>query len=117
MRGRDRRAGTRTMGAAPLRDIPAMRVDRFSGPPGGAREGDPLSPKLFLPLAAALLAPGLTPTAAPAQAPGDSSVVAPVLLAGYPEGIATRGNRVYVSGPAFFGLPLGSAYVQSYDIR
>ena len=61
-------------------------------------------------LAAALLALSLTPTAILAQSLGDSKVVAPVPLPGYPEGIATRGNRFYVSGPAAFGQPLGSAY-------
>ena len=44
-------------------------------------------------------------------------MVAPVSLPGFPEGIATRGNRFYVSGPAAFGLPLGSAFVHAYDIR
>lgn len=68
-------------------------------------------------LAAALLAPVLTPTLALAQALGDSKVIAPVPLTGFPEGIATKGNRFYVSGPAAFGLPLGSAFVQAYDIR
>jgi sugar lactone lactonase YvrE len=48
---------------------------------------------------------------------GDSKVVAPVPLPGFPEGIATRGNRFYVSGPAAFGLPLGSAFVHAYDLR
>ncbi len=73
--------------------------------------------RLFLPLAAALLALSQTPTPAPAQALGDSKVIAPVPFPGFPEGIATRGNRFYVSGPAAFGLPLGSAFVAAYDIR
>ena len=73
--------------------------------------------KLFLSLAAALLALSLTPTPAPAQALGDSKVIAAVPLPGFPEGIVTRGNRFYVSGPAAFGLPLGSAFVHAYDIR
>ncbi len=68
-------------------------------------------------LVAVLLTLGLTPASAPAQMLGDSTVIAPVPLAGFPEGIATRGNRVYVSGPAAFGMPLGSAYVAAYDIR
>jgi sugar lactone lactonase YvrE len=68
-------------------------------------------------LAAALVALGLTPTSASAQALGDSLVVASVPLPGYPEGIATRGNRFYVSGPAAFGQPVGSAVVTAYDIR
>ncbi len=68
-------------------------------------------------LAAALLALSLTPTSAPAQALGASTVIAPVPLPGFPEGIATRGNHFYVSGPAAFGLPLGSAFVYAYDIQ
>jgi sugar lactone lactonase YvrE len=73
--------------------------------------------KLPLYLAAALLALTLTPVCALAQALGDSKVVAPVASPGYPEGIAVRGNRFYVSGPASFGLPLGSAYVNAYDLK
>lgn len=72
---------------------------------------------LALYLAAALLALSLAPTAILAQALGDSKVVATVPSPGYPEGIATRGNRFYVSGPATFGQPLGSAYVYAYDIK
>ena len=66
---------------------------------------------------AALLALIFTPTAILAQSLGDSSVVTPIAAPGYPEGIATRGNRFYVSGPAAFGQPLGSAYVRAYDIK
>jgi sugar lactone lactonase YvrE len=73
--------------------------------------------RLLLSLAAAVLALNLTSTPAPAQTLGDSKVVASVPFPGLPEGIATRGNRFYVSGPAAFGLPLGSAYVNAYDIR
>jgi Tol biopolymer transport system component/sugar lactone lactonase YvrE len=58
--------------------------------------------------------PHLNPT--PARALGDSQVIAQVPLPGFPEGIATRGNRFYVSGPADPG-PLGSAFVHAYDIR
>ena len=76
-----------------------------------------MSIKQFLSLAAALLALGLTPTPTPAQVLGASKVIAPVPLPGFPEGIATRGNRFYVSGPAAFGQPLGSAFVYAYDIR
>ncbi|HWI65140.1 MAG TPA: SMP-30/gluconolactonase/LRE family protein, partial [Symbiobacteriaceae bacterium] len=72
--------------------------------------------KLLLVLAAVLFALSLVPTAAIGQAMGASQVVAPVPGAGFPEGIATRGNRFYVSGPATFGSPLGSAYVQAYDM-
>jgi len=48
---------------------------------------------------------------------GDSKVVATVPSPGYPEGIAVRGNRFYVSGPAALGQPLGSAYVNAYDLK
>jgi len=72
--------------------------------------------KGFLSLAAALLALTITP-AAFAQTAADSHVVAPVPSPGFPEGIAVRGNRFYVSGPATFGQPLGSAYVAAFDIR
>ena len=68
-------------------------------------------------LAAALLALSLTSAAVLAQSLGDSRVVAPVPSPGFPEGIAVRGNRFYVSGPAAFGLPLGSAYVNAYDLK
>lgn len=73
--------------------------------------------KRFLFLGIALAALGLTPTPAPAQTLGDSAVVAPVPSPGFPEGIAVRGNRFYVAGPAAFGQPAGSAYVDAYDIR
>jgi sugar lactone lactonase YvrE len=69
-------------------------------------------------LVIALLTFSLIPTQTIAQVPlGDSQVVAPVPSPGYPEGIATRGNRFYVSGPAAF-IPgsSGSAYVNAYDI-
>jgi sugar lactone lactonase YvrE len=72
--------------------------------------------KLFLILGIALLAATLAPTSASAQALGDSKVIAPVPLPGFPEGIAIRGNRFYVAGPAAFGQPLGSAFVNAYDI-
>ena len=68
-------------------------------------------------LTAALLVLSLTPTPVSTQSLGDSNVIAAVSLPGFPEGIATRGNRFYVSGPAAFGLPLGSAFVRAYDIR
>jgi sugar lactone lactonase YvrE len=73
--------------------------------------------KFYLYLAAALLALSLNPNTIRAQALGDSKVVTPVAAPGYPEGIAVRGNRFYVSGPATFGQPLGSAYVQAYDLK
>ncbi len=68
-------------------------------------------------LAAVLLALSLIAAPSPAQVLGDSKVIAPVPLAGFPEGIATRGNSFYVSGPAAFGQPLGSAFVAAYDVR
>jgi hypothetical protein len=52
-----------------------------------------MTTKLFLALAAALQALRLTPPPAPAQVLGAATVIAPVPLAGFPEGIATRGNR------------------------
>jgi sugar lactone lactonase YvrE len=61
-------------------------------------------------LGAALV--GMLVGAQPADAAefGDVSVFAQVpttgLMTGYPEGIAVRGNRVYVSGPATFGTSL-----------
>lgn len=68
-------------------------------------------------LLATLLAFTLVSTAAPAQTLGDSKVIAPVPAPGFPEGIATRGNRFYVSGPAALGQAPGSAYVDAFDIR
>lgn len=68
-------------------------------------------------LVSTLLALALSPVDICAQCLGDSKVVASVPSPGYPEGIATRGNRFYVSGPATFGQPLGSAYVRAYDIK
>jgi sugar lactone lactonase YvrE len=73
--------------------------------------------KFYLYLAVALLALSLNTSTIRAQALGDSKVVTPVSAPGYPEGIAVRGNRFYVSGPATFGQPLGSAYVKAYDIK
>ena len=53
-----------------------------------------------------------------AQRPlGDSVVFATVpAVPGFPEGIATKGNRVYVTGPANFGIFTPSA-VWAYDRR
>jgi len=74
--------------------------------------------KLLLSLSAVLLTLSLIPVSVLAASNlGDSKVIAPVPGAGLPEGITTRGNRFYVSGPADFGQPLGSAYVHAYDIR
>src|SRR5262245_38713659 len=73
--------------------------------------------RLLLRLSLTVLVFGMTLTPVPTQNLGDTTVLAGVPLPGFPEGIATKGNRFYVSGPAAFGLPLGSAYVQAYDIR
>jgi len=74
--------------------------------------------KLLFSLAAVLLMFCLIPASVFAAGNlGDSKVISPVPGAGLPEGIATRSNRFYVSGPADFGQPLGSAYVHAYDIR
>lgn len=72
---------------------------------------------LFMAVLLALLIPASASAKAPAQGLGDSKVVASVPLPGFPEGIATHGNRFYVSGPAGFGLPLGSAFVAAYDTK
>lgn len=72
---------------------------------------------LFLVLVAVLTMLGTDPTWAQVSL-GDSQVFATMVDSpGFPEGIATKGNCVYVSGPAAFGLPLGSAYVDAFDIR
>lgn len=48
---------------------------------------------------------------------GDSAVFATVpAVPGFPEGIAVRGNRVYVTGPANFGIFTPST-VTAYDLR
>jgi sugar lactone lactonase YvrE len=64
---------------------------------------------------AGVLAASALPAAA--QRPlGDSNVIAGVPLPGFPEGIATRGNKFYVSGPAAFGIT-DPAMVWAYDIK
>jgi len=74
--------------------------------------------KLFLSLAAVLLVLSVLPVSILASRDlGDSVVIAPVPGAGLPEGIVTHGTHFYVSGPADFGQPPGSAYVHAYDIR
>lgn len=72
---------------------------------------------LFIAVLLALLIPASATAKAQEQALGDSKVVASVPLPGYPEGIAVHGNRFYVSGPAGFGLPLGSAFVNAFDLQ
>jgi hypothetical protein len=71
--------------------------------------------KLFLVAVVGLMTFGTH--AALAQRPlGDSRVFATVPAPGFPEGIAIRGNRAYVSGPATFGIFTPSA-VWAYDLR
>lgn len=53
---------------------------------------------------------------AQAQPTGSSSVFASVPSPGFPEGIAVRGNRVYVAGPATFGLNT-EPVVWAYDLK
>lgn len=66
-------------------------------------------------LACALGVSGLS-AAQPQRPFGDSQVVAAVPAPGFPEGIAVKGDRVYVSGPATFGN-FGPALVWEYDIK
>lgn len=72
---------------------------------------------LSLYFATVLLTLTFSTNAIRAQTLGDSRVFSPVAAPGFPEGIAVNGNTYYVSGPAQFGLPLGSAYVKAYDLK
>src|SRR4030095_3869871 len=72
---------------------------------------------LILYFAVLLLASTLTTSVINAQTLGDSKVFSPVAAPGFPEGIAVNGNTFYVSGPATFGQPLGSAYVKAYNLK
>src|SRR5262245_5996658 len=72
---------------------------------------------LILYFAATLLVLSLTASVINAQTLGDSKVFSPVAAPGFPEGIAVNGNSFYVSGPAAFGQPLGSAYVKAFDLK
>lgn len=65
-------------------------------------------------LAAAALFLAAVPVFADNRPAGDSKVFASVPAPGYPEGIAVRGNRVYVAGPAAFGLT-GAPVVFEYN--
>jgi sugar lactone lactonase YvrE len=47
---------------------------------------------------------------------GDSRVVAAVPYPGYPEGIVVEGGKIYVSGPAAFGIPDPST-IHVYDLK
>ena len=71
----------------------------------------------ILAVVVALAALPMASAPAAGQLVGDSHVFAPVPSPGFPEGIAVRGHRVYVAGPATFGQPLGSATVFAYDRR
>jgi len=72
--------------------------------------------KLFLSLAAGLLALGVYPALADPPL-GASRVFATVpAVPGFPEGIAVRDNRVYVTGPASFGIFTPSA-VWAYNLQ
>ncbi len=72
--------------------------------------------KLLLSIVAGLIVLGVHPALAQ-RVLGDSAVFATVpAVPGFPEGIAVRGNRVYVSGPANFGIFTPST-VTAYDIR
>ena len=72
--------------------------------------------KLFLFLLAGLIVLGAHPLLAQ-RALGDSIVFATVpAVPGVPEGVAVRGNRVYVTGPANFGIFTPST-VTAYDLR
>ena len=78
-------------------------------------------------LGAAAFAAEYSGVYAEARPLGDSAVFAAVPGPGFPEGIAVRGNRVYVSGPAAFGItvppmiwafdPKSKALVAQYEIR
>lgn len=72
--------------------------------------------RLLLFILAGLMALGAHPALAQ-RALGDSTVFSTVpAVPGFPEGIAVRGNRVYVTGPANFGIFTPST-VTAYDIR
>jgi sugar lactone lactonase YvrE len=67
--------------------------------------------------AAVALLFGLTGAAMAQDRPvGDTQMFASVPAPGYPEGIAVRGGRVYVSGPAAFGLTQ-APMVWAYDLK
>lgn len=68
-------------------------------------------------LAATAVALAAMPAFADPHRPaGDSQVVAAVASPGYPEGIAVRGDKFYVSGPASFGLNV-APYVNEYNLN
>ncbi|HEU0122841.1 MAG TPA: SMP-30/gluconolactonase/LRE family protein [Bryobacteraceae bacterium] len=66
-------------------------------------------------LCSTLLFLAATPALLAHRPAGDSRVFAGAPSPGYPEGIAVRGNRVYVSGPATFGLQT-APYVAEYNL-
>ena len=68
-------------------------------------------------LAAALTAATFGPLSADNNRPlGDSRLIAAVPSPGYPEGVAVREGRVYVSGPAAFGQAAPSK-IFVYDVK
>lgn len=71
--------------------------------------------RLFAAAALLTVASGM-PAVAQVRPAGDSQVFAAVPNPGFPEGIAIRGNRVYVSGPATFGLNTPPV-VWAYDLK
>jgi sugar lactone lactonase YvrE len=67
--------------------------------------------------AAALFSAALViPSSAQVRPVGDSEFFAAVPAPGYPEGIAVRGDRVYVSGPANFGMT-DTPKVWAFDLK
>lgn len=70
-------------------------------------------------LAALCTAHAATASAQPNARPyGDARTLAGVPAPGFPEGIAVKGNRVYVSGPATFGTAgQGPSAVFAFDIK
>jgi sugar lactone lactonase YvrE len=71
----------------------------------------------FAVVAAVLFTGHLQPASAFIRPYGDAKVLATVPAPGFPEGIAVKGNRVYVAGPAHFGTTgSGPSYVAAFDI-
>lgn len=81
--------------------LAGFAMENSSGAPPARRSGSVIPASLFV-LAFALTMAGAAPAFAQL---GSSSVLAVVpAVPGFPEGVAVRGNRVYVSGPANFGI-------------
>ncbi len=66
--------------------------------------------------ATAALALAVIPAAAQSRPLGDSKFIASIPSPGFPEGIATRGNKLFASGPAAPGITT-PAMVWQYDIK